>query len=266
MPKQLAKWPSIETMPAEGADAELADGALTELARVARESSIAMGPYAAKMSFHVVDLAQHDVMLGCPWLEANSPHIDWKAKKMLVAHSGSPAVITEEEAPDPSFLISGKQLSRMLKKNSSAFCLVARRAQKGERKSVDMPKAAQSALDELRELRKKKLPQGLPPSRRLDHHIRLKPESEPAPRPICKLSERERQELREQLTELLVKGLIRPSASPWGAPALFAPKPNGGLRMRIDYRALNRMTIRSQLPLPLPDEIFEQLDGAAALS
>lgn len=72
------------------------------------------------------------MMLGCPWLEAFSPRVVWKAKKALVARDGSPAVITGEADPDPSFLISGKQLSRILKKkNNSAFSLVSRKAQKG---------------------------------------------------------------------------------------------------------------------------------------
>ena len=69
-------------------------------------------------------------------------------------------------------------------------------------------------------------------------------------------------ELKAQLEELLSKGFIRPSTSPWGAPVLFVKKKDGSLRLYIDYRQLNRVTIRNQYPLPRIDELFDQLQGS----
>ena len=65
-----------------------------------------------------------------------------------------------------------------------------------------------------------------------------------------------------QLEELLSKGFIRPSTSPWGALVLFVKKKDGSLRLCIDYRQLNRATIRNQYPLPRIDELFDQLHGS----
>jgi hypothetical protein len=73
-------------------------------------------------------------------------------------------------------------------------------------------------------------------------------------------------ELRAQLQELLEKGFVRPSTSPYGAPILFVPKKDGGWRLCIDYRALNKITIRNQHPLPRIDEMFEQLHGSCVFS
>ena len=76
----------------------------------------------------------------------------------------------------------------------------------------------------------------------------------------------ELKELKAQLEELLNKGFIRPSTSPWGAPVLFVKKKYGSLRLCIDYRQLNRATIRNQYPLPRIDELFDQLQGSRVYS
>src|SRR5438552_18222896 len=73
-------------------------------------------------------------------------------------------------------------------------------------------------------------------------------------------------ELKEQIQELLNKGFIRPSSSPWGALVIFVPKKDGTLRMCIDYRALNEVTIKNKYPLPRIQDLFDQLKGARFFS
>ena len=70
-------------------------------------------------------------------------------------------------------------------------------------------------------------------------------------------------ELKEQLKDLLDKGFIRPRILPWGAPVLFVKKKEGSLRMCIDYRTLNKVTIRNKYPIPWIDDLFDQLQGAS---
>ncbi|CAN4123905.1 unnamed protein product [Withania somnifera] len=76
----------------------------------------------------------------------------------------------------------------------------------------------------------------------------------------------ELRELKEQLKDLLEKGFIGPSMSPWGAPVLFVRKKDGTLRMCIDYRQLNRVTIKNKYPLPRIDDLFDRLRGAKCFS
>ena len=73
-------------------------------------------------------------------------------------------------------------------------------------------------------------------------------------------------ELKTQLQELLDKGLIQPSVSPWGAPVLFVKKKDGSLRLCIDYRELNKVTVKNKYPLPRIDDLFDQLGGASVFS
>ena len=76
----------------------------------------------------------------------------------------------------------------------------------------------------------------------------------------------ELKELKEQLRELQEKGYIRPSSSPWASPVLFVRKKDGSLRMCIDYRSLNEVTIKNKYPLPRIDDLFDQLKGAKYFS
>ena len=72
--------------------------------------------------------------------------------------------------------------------------------------------------------------------------------------------------MKEQLKDLPNKGFIRPSVSPWGAPVLFVRKKDGSLRMCIDYRQLNKVTIKNKYPLPRIDDLFDQIHGATCFS
>ena len=108
----------------------------------------------------------------------------------------------------------------------------------------------------------RELPQGLPPKRDVVHEIKTEAGCSPPHRAPYRLSPDEMAELQTQLEEYLSKGLIRPSASPYGAPVLFARKKTGGLRMCIDYRALNKITVKNRYPLPRMDDLFDRLKGA----
>ncbi|GJP49384.1 hypothetical protein CLOM_g8601 [Closterium sp. NIES-68] len=110
------------------------------------------------------------------------------------------------------------------------------------------------------------LPAGLPPKRDHDHKIELEPGAQPTVRTQWRLTQPELDEIRRQLDYLLEKGLVRPSTSPFAAPILFTPKKDGGLQMCIDYRALNRVTIKSRYPIPHADERIDQIRGAKFFS
>ena len=107
---------------------------------------------------------------------------------------------------------------------------------------------------------------GLPPRRDLDFTIELIPGAAPVSRAPYRMSVPELTELKMQLQEVLENKYIRPSVSPWGAPVLFVRKKDGTLRMCIDYRQLNKLTVKNKYPLPRIDELFDQVKGATIFS
>ncbi|GJP86133.1 hypothetical protein CLOP_g16197 [Closterium sp. NIES-67] len=96
----------------------------------------------------------------------------------------------------------------------------------------------------------------------MDHKIELEPGAQLTVRTQWRRTQPELQELRNQLDYLMAKGFTRPSTSPFAAPILFTPKKDGGLCMCTDYRALNRVTIKSRYPIPRTDELIDNLCGA----
>ncbi|GJZ62060.1 putative reverse transcriptase domain-containing protein [Tanacetum coccineum] len=106
----------------------------------------------------------------------------------------------------------------------------------------------------------------LPPQRQVEFRIDLIPGATPAAKAPYRLAPLEMQELSKQLQELQDKGFIRPSHSPWGAPVLFVKKKDGSFRMCIDYRELNKLTIKNRYPLPRIDDLFDQLQGVLYFS
>ncbi|GKB00895.1 putative reverse transcriptase domain-containing protein [Tanacetum coccineum] len=107
---------------------------------------------------------------------------------------------------------------------------------------------------------------GLPPTRQVEFQIDLVPGAAPVARAPYRLAPSEMKELSEQLKELSDKGFIRPSSSPWGAPVLFVKKKDGSFRMCIDYRELNKLSGRTDSPLPIIDDLFDQLQGSSVYS
>ena len=110
------------------------------------------------------------------------------------------------------------------------------------------------------------LPNELPPRREVDHKIKVKLGTEPPSKAPYRLSQKELEELKSQLDEFLAQGYIRQSKSPYDAPVLFVDKKDGKLRLCVDYRALNKVTVKNSYPLPRIDDLFDRLAGAKYFS
>ena len=106
------------------------------------------------------------------------------------------------------------------------------------------------------------MPPGLPPQRAVDHKIPLVEGAVPPAARQYRLSYHEMEELKKQLDTYVAQGWIRPSTSSYASPVLFVKKKTGELRMCVDYRALNRLTIRNRYPLPRIDDLLDKLHGA----
>ncbi|WVZ84781.1 hypothetical protein U9M48_031771 [Paspalum notatum var. saurae] len=107
---------------------------------------------------------------------------------------------------------------------------------------------------------------GMPPDRDVEFLIELLPGTAPIAKRQHRVAPKEQELIKENIDELLGKGFIRPSSSPWAFPVLFVDKKDGSRRMCVDYRALNDVTIKNKYPLPRIDDLFDQLQGACVFS
>jgi hypothetical protein len=107
---------------------------------------------------------------------------------------------------------------------------------------------------------------GMPPDRDIEFVIESKPGTTPIYKTPYSMATPELAKLKEHIKELLEKGFICPSSSPWGAPVIIVPKKDGTQRLCVNYRALNEVTIKNKYPLPRIDDLFDQLRGACMFS
>jgi hypothetical protein len=106
----------------------------------------------------------------------------------------------------------------------------------------------------------------MPPDRDIKLVIELKPGTAPIYKTPFRMTTPELAELKEHIKELLEKGFIHPSSSPWGSPVIFVLKKDGTQRLCMDYHALNEVTIKNKYLLPRIDDLFDQLCGACVFS
>ena len=262
----------------------LGDGSKRDTSYVTAPLPVRIGSMCDSIPFVVAPLAGCDVVLGMPWLQAHNPSINWKERSVNVGQrqcassevssvslaAAAVSVPTSAAVSPPPPLLSHRQLAKEARRGAALFLAhiytsTPTRSPDDERPDEPDPAAISLALPLLSayaDVFPADLPSGLPPTREVDHHIELVPGSSPPSRPTYRLSPSELDELRKQLTDLTNHGFIQPSKSPYGAPVLFTKKKGGDLRMCIDYRALNKITIKNKYPLPRVDELFDRLHGA----
>jgi len=220
--------------------------------------------------FFVCDLFSSDALLGFPWLREVNPLIDWAKNSVLPWKKKFPAKVSPQGQEKPALSSPGSNPPlvvaswKELEISSDDLVLLAFRS--GTESSQERDSDVKEVLSEFADVFPDDLPAGLPPSRPFDHKIDLMPGSSPPSRPPYRLSPGETEELRKQLDDLLEKGFIRPSSSPYAAPVIFVKKKDGTLRACQDYRPLNALTVKDRYPLPLIDDLLDGLRGSSIFS
>ncbi|PRQ48332.1 putative nucleotidyltransferase, Ribonuclease H [Rosa chinensis] len=187
--------------------------------------------------------------------------VDCFCSTVLFRSPGKPVVtFYGEREVLPSCMISALTAKKMLSKGCQAYL-----AHVVNSNTEVMDLSQIPVVGDYPDVFPEELP-GLPPVREIDFTIDLLPGTTPISQAPYRMAPTELKELYVQLQELTDKGFIRPSVSPWGAPVLFVKKKDGTLRLCIDYRKLNRVTIRNKYPLPRIDDLFDQLRGAKVFS
>ncbi|XP_057990644.1 uncharacterized protein LOC131173015 [Hevea brasiliensis] len=208
-----------------------------------------------------LDMFEFDVILGMDWLATYHVSLDCHNKVVLFKIPGEAEFQFQgDRSIASSNLISVVSARRLLRKRCKGYLAYVRDVQV---EGAGLENVA--VVKEFPDVFPEDL-SGLPPEREVEFGIDLVPGTEPISMPPYRMAPAELKELKEQLQDLLDKGFIRPSVSPWGAPVLFVRKKDGSLRMCIDYRQLNKVTVRNKYPLSRIDDLFDQLQGAKYFS
>ena len=209
----------------------------------------------------ILDMIDFDVILGMDWLASCYASVDCHLKVVRFEIPGeTPFVLRGSVVETPTNLISVLKAQRLLIKGCQGFLALVRDVDRLIVSLKNIP-----VVQEFPDVFPEELP-GLPPDREIEFSIDLIPGTQPISIPPYRMAPSELNELKTQLQDLLDKGFIRPSISPWGAPVLFVKKKDGSLRLCIDYRQLNKVTIKNKYPLPRIDDLFDQLQGAQCFS
>ncbi|GJX91673.1 reverse transcriptase domain-containing protein [Tanacetum coccineum] len=247
---------------------ELADGRIVGLNTIIRGCTLNLLNHPFNIDLMPVELGSFDVIIGMDWL-AKYHAVIVCAEKIVRIPFGDEILIVRGDGSSNKHgtrlnIISCTKAQEYLTKGCHVF-LENITATKDEDKSKGKRLEDVSVVQEFPEVFPKDL-LGIPPTRQVEFRIDLVPGATPVARAPYRLAPSEMKELAEQLQELTDKGFIRPSSSPWGAPVLFVKKKDGSFRMCIDYRELNKLTVKNRYPLPRIDDLFDQLQGSSIYS
>nr|GEZ84714.1 hypothetical protein [Tanacetum cinerariifolium] len=209
-------------------EVKLADGKIVSTNNVLKGCTLNLLNHSFPIDLMVIELGSFDVIIG--WIGY---------QKMM----------------PPSYVAQ-----KYIENGCELFLAQVTRTMSKEKRVEDVP-----VIRDFPEVFPEDLP-GLPQPRQVEFRIDLIPGATPVARAPYRLAPSELKELSKQLKELSEKGFIRSSSSPWGAPVLFVKKKDGSFRMCIDYRELNKLTIKNKYPLPRIDDLFDQLQGSSIYS
>ena len=270
---KLAVLPS--TLPVE-----LADGTLVQTRGVVN-AKLSIQSYHCNVRLHVLDLSPgFDVILGTDWSRRHGVLADFGMPATDGQPATEPSLLLRTKRvrlfpgrvttpPDPvssdTHVISAKSALRLLSQPrfgcKPAFLVMVR-------KTPDAPACPDGVDVKVQALVEQYADVFEPPSSSVvrdavtGEAVPLEPGAVPPNRPAYRISMKERATVEEHVREQLAKGWIQVSSSEFGAPVLFVPKPDGSLRMCIDYRALNKVTRKNKYPLPRIDDLMDNLSGA----
>ncbi|PRQ51575.1 putative nucleotidyltransferase, Ribonuclease H [Rosa chinensis] len=236
-------------------------GASLKIEWVFRGCDVLIEGVSLEVDLIPLDLVEFDVILGMEFLATHRANIDCFRKIVVFRSPGKPMITFQGERNVlASCMISALTAEKLLNKGSQAYLAHVVDTNREELSIREIP-----VVRKFQDVFPDELP-GLPPAREIDFTIDLLPGTTPISLAPYRMAPAELRELKIQLQELVDKGFIQSSVSPWGAPVLFVKKKDGSLRLCIDYRKLNRVTVKNKYPLPRIDDLFDQLRGAKVFS
>lgn len=232
--------------------------------------------YKEEIICDVLDMDVCHILLGRPWQYDNDITyrgrdnvimFTWGTHKIAMAPVKDFGSVTKEKKS--SFLVMSHddtELDKAVKESKCFYPIVIKGLMSAVTEETTTPREVLEILEDYKELVAEELPNDLPPMRDIQHHIDLIPGSSLPNLPHYRLSPKENEIVRDQIEDLLKKGLIRESMSPCAVPVLLVPKKGNQWRMCVDSRAINKITIKYRFPIPRLEDMLDELNGAKLFS
>nr|GEX26261.1 putative reverse transcriptase domain-containing protein [Tanacetum cinerariifolium] len=243
-------------------DVELADERTLEIGTMLRGCTLGLLGHLFNINLMPIDSGSFDVIIGMDWLAKNHAVIICDEKIVCIPYGNKILIVQGDKSDEKKSMlsiISCVKAHKYMEKGCQLFLaqvtMKENKDKSKEKRLEDVPTVRDFLEVFLEDLL------GLPPIRQVEFQIDLVPGAAPIARAPYRLALLEMQELSTKLQELSDKGFIRPSSSPWGALVLFVKKKDGSLRMCIDSRKLNKLTVKNRYPLLRITDLFDQLQG-----
>nr|GFA45025.1 putative reverse transcriptase domain-containing protein [Tanacetum cinerariifolium] len=227
-------------------------------AYVIKEADKDQGPnvfmgHLFKIDLMPIELGTFDAIIGMDWLVEHDAVIVCGKKVVHVPYKNKTLVVEGDKGASRLKVISCIKGRKFIERGSQLFVAHVNEKEPQEKRIKNV-----LVIRDFPEVFLDDLPR-LPPPRQVEFRIDLVPGVAPVAHAPFQLAPSEMKELAKQLQDISEKGIIRLSSSPWGAPVLFVKKKDGSFCMCIDYRELNKLTVKNRYPLPRIDDLFDQL-------
>ncbi|KAJ1701330.1 hypothetical protein LUZ63_001109 [Rhynchospora breviuscula] len=243
----------------------IADGTAMSTTTKCEEVNFTLQHHQLTGEVRLLNIQGYDMILGMDWLSLHGPMtIDWQQGRVLLHKDGQELVLQVASEVAALSLCQG-QLAIAKEERNGGQLFLAQIVSLDDTQHVPLvhPKL-QPVLDSFKEVFT--APTCLPPSRSVDHQIPLKSDSKPVTVRPYRYSHFQRMEIEKIVEDLLTSSFIRPSTSPYSSPVLLVKKKDNTWRLCIDYRQLNDSTIKNKYPIPIIDDLLDNLKGAAYFS
>nr|GEZ27830.1 putative reverse transcriptase domain-containing protein [Tanacetum cinerariifolium] len=241
-------------------EVKLANGKVVSTNSVLRSCTLNLLDHLFDIDLMPIELGTSDVIVGMDWLVERDALIVCGRKEVHMPYKNKMLVVKSDSSVSRLKVISCIKARKYIERGSHLFITQVTEKEPAKKQLQDVP-----VICNFPEVFPDDLP-GLPPPRQVEFKIELIPRAAPVTRAPYRLAPSELKELSDRLKELSEKGFIHPGSSPWGASMLFVKKKDGSFRMCINYRELNKLTVKNRYPLPRIDDLFDQLQGSSVYS
>lgn len=217
-------------------------------------------------TFHTLPLHTYDIILGIDWMYCYSPvTLDLPPRLLTVHVQGKQVTLTDHTQPPPHCILESHEMQKLMQKPVLGYVIHIHEMETPSTSvTIPIPEEIAPLLEKFKILFEES--NTLPPARDCDHAINLMPGSQPPNLRPYRVPHKQKEAMEEIIKKLLQNKEIRESLSPFSSPAVMVRKRDGSWRLCIDYRLLNSITIKNKFPMPVIEDLLDELHGAKIFS